>query len=307
MSALRSIIKIDLDDRQDVFLFCNYEPAKKLNLYLLDLNNCKAFTGYATEIDLISQAAVIKMIFNDFLSLTTKALTQTETDYKFLYSLEKNCENFIFRWKSIDSDETIISIGKVKVAETDYKSAANVIFSFLSDELTNLNKKVLDMEKELFSARKEKDDAIKFASDITNMKEQVENELYSKFVLILNEKKEKIRSLKRHSYDSSSSDTESKKRRNCKQVRVHQISESSDDAEYDMGKIDVAGPSNSKRNISLPFLDDNEERQILPSPSKKRIRQRQQKAVKNINFQEHKKQTIIADDTESEDELMLNM
>lgn len=310
MSVSNSLILIDIAKQQDVFLFCNFERNKKLHIVLLDVNECKAFSGYVTDIDLRSQAAIINMTFSDFLSLSTKALTKKEAEgSKFLYSLEKNCENFIFKWKSVDQDETIISIGNIKVTEKDYGSLVKEVFMMLSNELSNLNSKVISMEEELQSIRKEKEGAVRLASEVTDVKDRVEKELFSKFILILNQKKEKIRSLKRNNDDTSVNATVvSKKKKNMKPKKLHQISDSSDEAMSDIEKADVAGPSAMKHNTSLPFLDDDNEKPILPSPSKRRIRQNNSSFKKVTSHENsHKENPKIIVESESEDELLLNL
>lgn len=306
MSVSNSLILIDIAKQQDVFLFCNFERNRKLHIVLLDVNECKAFSGYVTDIDLRSQAAIINMTFSDFLSLSTKALTKKEAEgSKFLYSLEKNCENFIFKWKSVDQDETIISIGSIKVTEKDYGSLVKEVFMMLSNELSNLNSKVTSMEEELQNIRKEKEGAVKLASEVTDVKDRVEKELFSKFILILNQKKEKIRSLKRNNDDIS---VVSKKKKNMKPKKLHQISDSSDEAMSDIEKTHVAGPSAVKHNTSLPFLDDDNEKPILPSPSKRRIRQNTSSFKKVPSHENsHKENPKIIVESESEDELLLNL
>lgn len=306
MSVSNSLILIDIAKQQDVFLFCNFERNRKLHIVLLDVNECKAFSGYVTDIDLRSQAAIINMTFSDFLSLSTKALTKKEAeDSKFLYSLEKNCENFIFKWKSVDQDETIISIGSIKVTEKDYGSLVKEVFMMLSNELSNLNSKVTSMEEELHNIRKEKEGAVRLASAVTDVKDRVEKELFSKFILILNQKKEKIRNLKRNNDDIS---VVSKKKKNMKPKKLHQISDSSDEAMSDIEKSHVAGPSAVKHNTSLPFLDDDNEKPILPSPSKRRIRQNNSSFKKVPSHENsHKENPKIIVESESEDELLLNL
>lgn len=309
MSVLNSLILIDLAEQEDVFLFCNFEQDRKLHIVLLDVNECKAFSGYVTDIDLRSQAATINMMFSDFISLSTKALTKKEAEgSKFLYSLEKNCENLIFKWKSVDQDETIISIGNIKVTERDYGSLVKEVFVMLSNELSNLNSKVSSMEEELQSIRKEKEGAVRLASEVTDVKDRVEKELFSKFILILNQKKEKVRSLKRNHDDTLVNAAVSKKKKNMKPKKLHQISDSSDEAISDIEKAHVAGPSTSKHNISLPFLDDDNEEPILPSPSKRRIRQKDASCKKVTSHEHiHKENPKITVESESEDELFLNL
>lgn len=310
MSVLNSLILIDLAEQRDVFLYCNFERDRKLHIVLLDVNECKAFSGYVTDVDLRLQAATINMMFSDFLSLSTKALTKKEAEgSKFLYSLEKNCENFIFKWKSVDQDETIISIGSIKVTERDYGSLVKEVFMMLSNELSNLNSKVTSMEEELQSIRKEKEGAVRLASEVTDVKDRVEKELFSKFILILNQKKEKVRSLKRNNDSTSVNAAVSKRKKNMKPKKLHQVSDSSDEAISDIEKAHKAGPSASKHNVSLPFLDDDDnKRPILPSPSKRRIRQNNS-VFKKVASPEHshKENPKIIVQSESEDELLLNL
>lgn len=312
MAVVKSLIKVDIGDEKTAFIACNYEYQKKLHALLIDINRCEAFSGYATDIDLRSQAASIRMSFNDFISLSTKALTHKDCDgCQFLYSFENSYEDFVLKWKSVDNDETIITIGCIKMKKEDYGTVIKDLFSMLSEELLNLNKKLCEIEANLNNAEKEKTNALNLLSDAINVKDSIEEELYAKFIVVLNEKKRKIRELKQNTckkLPQKKTTTKRMAQKKFKNEEPHQISDSSDEIDGDLQDINVPGPSNAKRDNSLLFFDDDEP-PVPVTPSKMRKRNTT-KPVMNSNFQE-----LISDvtakpvirDSESEDELFNNL
>lgn len=301
---MTSIKKIDLADCTDsIFLVCSFDNSKQLHITVLDNEKCKAFSGHATDIELRSQAATLRMTFSEFITLTLKALTsKSEVDaIKFLYCLEQNCKSFLFRWKSIDQDETIINIGCITVTEQDYKSVTNSTFSMLSAELSGLNEEIENKKQTISKLNKEKEEHLRLVTDMSDMKERLETELYSKFILVLNEKKRKIKALKENGSDTLPNNV----RKIIKPVlpkKTHLISDSSDEEICDQEIRNIPGPSNTKHNASLMFFDD-EEPPVSTSPSKKRTRH---KTIETKAFEVKRTRApspVTMDDSEDEDEL----
>lgn len=306
MAGVRSVHKINLADRDDVFLVSDYQPEKKLCLTLLDVNKCEAFSGSATDTELRSHAATIRMSFSTFIDLTTHALSQNEYDgLRFLYCLEKNCHDFLFKWKSLDSDETQITIGVVKMCKNEYQPMMNDVLLLLSKELLDLNKKVLDVEADLINSHKEKEDAIHLLAEATKMRERIENELYAKFILVLNEKKRKFRELS--NITCSMDPKRIKFTETGPRSKFHRISTSdSDEVDGNLVAANVPGPSTAKRDDSLPFPDDDESK-ISVSPSKVRNRNvAPPTAVKDLSQGVQATLSRICD-SDTDEDLMMNL
>lgn len=99
-------------------------------------------------------------------------------------------------WKKVTESGVKFSLGNVSL-----KISQTIGIDGVLKELAAF---IVDLSQNLDSCKQQLDDAKAFSKGLTeklellsHMKSQLESELFAKFVLILNEKKEKIRSLKR--------------------------------------------------------------------------------------------------------------
>lgn len=127
---------------------------------------------------------------------TMKSIFSGQTEE---FSLELELENDKpkeLSWKKVTAPGVKFSLGTVvlKISET---LGIDGVLSEIATLITDLN-------QNLHTCRQQCDDAKTFSEGLTekltllsDMKTQLESELFTKFVLILNEKKDKIRSLKR--------------------------------------------------------------------------------------------------------------
>lgn len=301
MSPKKSLKRIHLQDNDDVFLMSEYEIESNLCLQILNIKRNEAYIGQLNDYDLRSQAVNIRLTYCDFIQKATDALFEKNLDdSNFLYTLEKKNGHFVFKWKSIDNEETIINLGFVEMNKKDSVSVFTDILLSASDEMHSLNSKVVKMSAELNESKKDNSDAIQQLSLAIDVRESVEKELYSKFVLVLNEKKRRIRELQQGS--NSKHQPKHKKTKTS-----HILSSDSSDVDGDVD-LNQPGPSNATGRNSLPFLDDN--KPVVPV-SQNRIRNRKVPASKKPDFT--KKATVenpswvsapIADQEDDSDDLL---
>ncbi|XP_035213629.1 DNA repair protein XRCC4-like [Stegodyphus dumicola] len=189
----------------------------------------------------------------------TKALFQSTPDCReYIYSLEKSSDAYIFKWKSVDSDETVINLGNLKLDEIDYKFAIADVLQSASSELLSLNEKVHSLNASLQESENKKTEAVNLLALSTDAKENLEREMYAKFILVLNEKKRKIRELQLNKKSHSRS-SNNKREKSCENKKsYHQYSESSDEVDGNLETANKPAPSTSSKRSSMLFFDDIE-------------------------------------------------
>ncbi|KAF8795154.1 hypothetical protein HNY73_003034 [Argiope bruennichi] len=303
----KALSKIRLRNGDDVFLMVDYELNNKLCVKILNLKCNEAYVGYSNDIELRSQAARIRLTYDEFTQKVIKALIEnTANNSNFLYCLDKQDDIYKFQWKSIDEEQTIISLGNLDVKKENFAITMAEILEMLSLEMRLMSNEVQELNEKVDRAQNQTFESLKQLKLATEMKEKLEKEMYSKFVLILNEKKRKIRELQQiNKQNSLSSNAEFLNKKPKKSVPL--ISDSDDTDELE--EKDKPGPSVTKDNSFL-FLDDD--KPILPS-NQNRIRNRKILASKKENENDStlncnpSSEKIIIDDDESDEDLFDNL
>lgn len=137
--------------------------------------------------------------FDKFVDDTRKALTKVDVQKQiFEYqvsSVEDGCRELA--WKRVMSDENIkFQLGSVVLKPADDPSVfLKNIIQHSMDEIASTKKKVSHLEREQERLSSERGQALKRLEKCVEMKEHMDKDLYSKFCVILNEKKAKIRQL----------------------------------------------------------------------------------------------------------------
>ncbi|CAL1265769.1 unnamed protein product [Larinioides sclopetarius] len=263
--------KLRLRNGDDVFLMVEYELNNKLFVKILNLKRYEVYVGHSNDIELRSQAARIRLTFDEFIEKIIKALIENATDNSnFLYCLDEKDGIYKFQWKSIDEEQTIVSLGSVDVRKESFVITLADMLENISIDMHLMRNKIQDLNADIDKTRNQTSDALGQLRLATEMKETLEREMYSKFVLVLNEKKRKIRELQqknKHTSLSSYSEYQKKKPKKSSKPLVNDTSNDTDEFE----DIDKPGPSNTKTDTSFSFLDDN--KSILPA-NRNRIRNR---------------------------------
>ncbi|GFS44898.1 uncharacterized protein TNIN_485591 [Trichonephila inaurata madagascariensis] len=305
MTVQKAFTKIHLQNDDDVFLMSEYELDYKLAVKILNIKQNEIYVGHAEDVELRSQAAKIRLTFKEYIDKTIKSLFgSSQNDTKFVYCLDKKNDVYTFKWKSIDFEETVINLGSMDMKKGNFVFLLTDILQSVSLEMLMLNDKVLKLEIELNQSKSQTSEILKQLSVATDMKKSLEDEMYAKFVCVLNEKKRKIEELMQKPFSNNNNNHKKKSRRTLEPV----FSDSSDDA---VGLLDSRkpGPSIKKEQESLLFLDDNNA--IMPI-NQKRIRSKKihisrktdiNDASTSKKFSQPLKE-VIEDNVESDDSLL---
>ncbi|KAG8185556.1 hypothetical protein JTE90_017561 [Oedothorax gibbosus] len=274
MVLKKSLKNIHLQqDNHDVCLFSEHEAEGNLRFYILNVELKEAYFGQVNDFDLRVQAANIRLTYNDFIKKATDALFEKNTD-SYLYTLDKQNGKFIFKWKSIDHEETVINLGHVEMHERDYLLMFTEVLAAVSDEMHLLNSKVATLSAKVNESETFASETVKQLQHSMEVKESMEKELYSKFVMVLNTKKRRIRELQ----EKLGSKNQPKHSKRAKTSHILSSDSSDVDGELDANE---PGPSKVTGRDSLLFPDDDEP--IVPM-AKNRARNRKVPVTQKSDF-----------------------
>lgn len=192
-----SLKKITFEKDGEFFLYSRYKVGRSLHVSLFNLKNYEAYTGDSSEINLRAMASTRRSTYSDFLANTVCALMWDDSEIQFTYSFEKDAGDLYFRWaKVFESEDMKVSLGRIKVCSVDFYSVIETVLCQVSLELRTISTSLEKTKLELEESNKEKERSKDLIQSAIKVKEEMEKELYSKFVVVLNKKKEKIRKLK---------------------------------------------------------------------------------------------------------------
>ncbi|GIY79268.1 DNA repair protein XRCC4 [Caerostris darwini] len=265
MPVQKYLTELRLQSEEMIFLIVEYETDKTLSLKILNVKHKEIFEGEARNLELRTQAVKNCVDFGEYVSDMTRALFKAKIkESKYLYSFEKKNDDYIFKWKIKDADNIINDLGYVILKKGDFVFALRDYLVLLSNDMKKLHAKEQELSIQLQESKKETNEALRQLSLATHMKETLEKELYSKFVLVLNEKKRKIKELEqKYKVNHLSSNNNPKKSRLDNKLEMGS-SDSSDEVD-EPEDVNQPGPSNKQK--SLLFPDEN--KPVVPTSSNK--------------------------------------
>ncbi|XP_076033840.1 uncharacterized protein LOC143020870 [Oratosquilla oratoria] len=175
-------------------------------------------------------------------------------------------QNSYLVWRQPVAGKDIkVVLGKIPMEKEAFTEAVSTIFSDVVDELNKCREDIRKLDKERKDLHKEHKKAIAVAESSVKEKEEIERELYCKFSLLLNSKKNEIRQLKAQGPNCSAvvpdepdAGVEASSSTSATVSRTYAANkrESSDD-QYD-------------EDTDVDSIDTDEEERISISPRKKR-------------------------------------
>ncbi|XP_025080394.1 DNA repair protein XRCC4-like isoform X6 [Pomacea canaliculata] len=196
-----SFVKLQLTDwrNKTCFLLTRLKSEGKEGLHLMLTDGEQFWEGELTEEDLDSLSSNLKMDFNSYVGQTVMALTKPHSsEFSFAYHLKQQAEGVVdFLWKKAATEDIKILMGSVLLhSQTDAVRALAHIFDACIGSAEELHNRIHSLETENQRLSQERQNALKRLEKCVSAKEELERDLYSKFVTVLNSKKAKIRALK---------------------------------------------------------------------------------------------------------------
>ena len=158
----------------------------------------RGWEGSLSETELEVLASRSKMDVQVYITDTVKALSrQNLGSLSFLYSmklLEKNKIQLVWK-KHILSENIKFQLGEMQLYGVHATSTAAALLDFAVTSMDTLQNGKTKLEAKCERLGKERQEVLHDLQECVNIQEKVEKELFSKFKLVLNEKKTKIRNL----------------------------------------------------------------------------------------------------------------
>ncbi|XP_038053067.1 DNA repair protein XRCC4-like [Patiria miniata] len=205
----QTLCRIDVG-RQPYFLQTTAKNGGKDGFDLVMTDAVNSWEGQISRQRLTQLAKKVNMSLEEFTEHTQKALTRQDMgELAFEYHFKTDANKSEFSWKKVMSNENIkFQLGSVALdVVEDSAESIQDLFIFTIDNAASLrdNIRLLEGENERLST--ERANALKRLEKCVGMHEEMEKELFSKFQVVLNDKKAKIRRLKQEANSASANNS----------------------------------------------------------------------------------------------------
>ncbi|XP_062592129.1 DNA repair protein XRCC4-like [Saccostrea cucullata] len=190
--------RIELSTGDTVYLLVNYKNEDADEFLLSISDGSQVSKGKFDEDDIEEMRKTLKMDYESLLKKTKDALScETSSGWSFEYKL--NPKRTEFQWYYAPDEDLTYMLGScsLKPAKDPSKSMSEIL-NHCIERQKELKEKVSVLQTDYDRITQERANALKRLEKCVVAKEELEKELYSKFVDVLNSKKEKIRQLKNH-------------------------------------------------------------------------------------------------------------
>ncbi|XP_064602016.1 DNA repair protein XRCC4-like isoform X2 [Liolophura sinensis] len=205
----KTFCKLTTTGNKRYYLLADIEEDGKEGIHLTLSDGESAWSRELTGDDLEDLSKKLKMKFSDFVSETVKALTRENVgNMNFLYEVKTwKDDEMELKWKKhMAMDDIKFQLGRVVLQPvSDASVFTRDVFSFCIDNMVDLKNKISSLETDNQRLSQERSQALKRLDKCVAAKEEIEKELYSKFVAVLNSKKEKIQELRKEIEEGSRS------------------------------------------------------------------------------------------------------
>ncbi|XP_066270334.1 DNA repair protein XRCC4-like [Branchiostoma lanceolatum] len=198
---MRTLCKLQAGG-QTFYLLTNVVQNGREGFQLTLCDGLTAWTGHVDGDDMQEMADESGMEFEMFVAESVRALTRENMgDITFHYSVEIQEEDVTcrqFSWKKyIPSEKVRFQLGSIKLREAvSPGEAMQQIFDHALGKVEELKHTISDVQKEKDRLSGERTKALERLEKYVAQKEEMERDLYAKFVVVVNDKKAKIRQLK---------------------------------------------------------------------------------------------------------------
>lgn len=199
MTVEKILSKLTAVDGKEYYLLTSLHNGGEAGMDLALVRDNQAWTGTVTEEDLDGASQDLKMEYPEFVTQTRKALTrQNVGGIDFQYTCKVRTDTLIFTWKKHVSTENIkIQLGTTVLKEKDMAcDVVTEIFEHALEATTRLQTTITTFQAENERLVSERATALKRLDKCVSNKNQMEEDMYSKFAIVINDKKAKIRSLR---------------------------------------------------------------------------------------------------------------
>ncbi|XP_057298378.1 DNA repair protein XRCC4-like [Hydractinia symbiolongicarpus] len=190
--------KISLNDKS-FYLFSNQSVDDNLSSLTIT-NGDELYLGELSMQDIQEMASEVDMSIEKYQALIKESFGYKSGSHdlgRFAYLLHGDGESYKFIIKQELEGGILFKLGSIVVHKQETSSGKVIeIFDHLQDQLKSLQTEVSNFKSLSKSLEADKKDMCKRLEAYTSIKNSLEQDLYTKFSLVLNEKKARIRELK---------------------------------------------------------------------------------------------------------------
>lgn len=200
-----SFVKLPGCGKGSCYLLTQMKDGGKEGFDLTLTDGENIWNGQLTEEDLDALSGNLKMDFNTYVGQTVKAFTRQDmADINFVYEIKPQADGIVdLLWKKEVSGDIRVKMGSVTLHLKNAAKSLCQIFTSCIDMMMGLQKKIRSLESDHQRLSQERQNALTRLEKCVSAKEKLEKDLYSKFVTVLNSKKEKIRNIKNGLHDDA--------------------------------------------------------------------------------------------------------
>ncbi|XP_069133423.1 DNA repair protein XRCC4-like [Argopecten irradians] len=199
----KTFVKLDLNEDKPAFLLTTLtdedEPGCKFKLTLCD--GQKVWKGQVTQINFGDQTKKSSKYLQEYQRQTVEAFTgETTSDNEYRFTLKNQSNAVELSWKrNVPSKEIAFLLGSTSLKLCSEEKSQEIlaqIFQYCIDQAVEFKDQIKTLNIENENLAQERVNALKRLEKCVVAKEELEKDLYAKFVAVLNAKKEKIQRLK---------------------------------------------------------------------------------------------------------------
>lgn len=288
-----SLSKLELEESSEsIFLLSELKAG---TLYLKASDGLRSWEGSIKNHELQTLAKRSKMEVHVYTTETWKALSRQDLgDLSFLYSikqLEKTKIQLIWK-KYIFADNIKFQLGEVILSEM-VKGGIHSLLNLAVNSMNDFRESNSQLLAKCDRLSKERQVTLTDLQECADIQDKIENHLFSKFKLVLNEKKAKIRALMKSQENLASENEELRSKvKSCTEAsRERSISPSTgcDQATHVSQEISSTPNVDSVQDNQqgsvgtvISLLEDVQCRAPSPPPAKRRRHGNTHKAVANL-------------------------
>jgi len=241
-------------------------------------NGKEVYSGKVYTADILKMCSVVDMEKDSFYDSLRQCLSNAGcSSSQFTYHImENNDSSLQFIWKQILDEEMKFQLGSMLLRLDENTQLKTLdIFAFLSQNLYNLSEKVTNLSSKNRNLEAEKSEMAKRLDGYVLTKESLEKELFTKFSLVLNEKKARIRELMKSDKDcNKSKETVENTKREESSGGETDTDEEKEKVVEKAKKVDTVKKTNKKDNKLGIILDESipDDDEDVPRKNRKRVR-----------------------------------
>ncbi|XP_076471739.1 uncharacterized protein LOC143301382 [Babylonia areolata] len=192
-----SFVKLPQCGAKACFLLTQLKDEGKEGFELTLTDGDKFWEGQITEEDLDAHCSNLKMDFTTYVKKAVAAFTRRNMGgMNFEYQMKTQADGVVdFLWKEEVDDIKILMGSATLHQQKGATKALMALFASCIDMAAHLQHRIDTLQADNQRLAQERQNALTRLDKCVNAKEELEKDLYSKFVAVLNSKKEKIRNL----------------------------------------------------------------------------------------------------------------